>query len=69
MQVFCFLMGALAVLSVRKQKLVSLTLFDQRRIQSSKRRSSNEIGSMELASQQQEAEMAPLAHASSIDVV
>ena len=40
MQVFCFLVGSLSLLSVRRQKMQSVTLFDQRRT----RRGSSVVG-------------------------
>jgi hypothetical protein len=62
-QVFCILLGAFAVSSVRKQKIVSANLFDKRKYQAEEERKGREreresahgieLGSME--------EIAPLA--------
>jgi len=40
MQVLCFLVGSLSLISVRRQKMSNATLFDQRRVA---RRSSNMV--------------------------
>jgi hypothetical protein len=41
-QVFCILLGAFAVVSVRKQKRLSATLFDQRKLQAEQERKERE---------------------------
>lgn len=42
-QVFCFLTGAIAFLSVRKQKAAAASLFDQRKLNLQKRRSNDQM--------------------------
>jgi hypothetical protein len=42
LQVFCLLLGAFAVVSVRKQKIVSASLFDQRKLQAEQERKERE---------------------------
>jgi hypothetical protein len=41
-QVFCILLGAFAVVSVKKQKIVSASLFDQRKLQAEQERKERE---------------------------
>jgi hypothetical protein len=42
LQVLCLLLGAVAVVSVRKQKMVSASLFDQRKLQAEQARKERE---------------------------
>lgn len=69
LQVICFFMGAMSIMSVRRQKSVTASLFDQR-----KRRASTEIALSSLESilgQESESEMVPLTSSNndSLDVV
>jgi hypothetical protein len=68
MQVFCFLVGSLAFFSVRKQKVVSLSLFDQRRMASGKRRP-GDTGAFELVTKQQQEQQETMPLTNTLDVV
>ena len=49
-QVFCFLTGAIAFMSVRKQKAAAASLFDQRKLNLQKRRSSDQMATTTTSS-------------------
>jgi hypothetical protein len=73
-QVFCILLGAFAVISVRKQKIISANLFDKRKYQAEEERKDREreresAHGIELGSTEETVPLAANASNASLDVV
>jgi hypothetical protein len=73
-QVFCVLLGAFAVISVRKQKIVSANLFDKRKYQAEEERKGREreresAHGIELGSMEETMPLAANISNASLDIV